>query len=412
MLARGLTLALVAWMVPPPAGADEPGPPLARATPVVLDFRDRPLLDVARTIEARTGKRVTIGGLANRGFNGMEFLEMGQLRWRDQRITLEAPAPLPFWEAIDRLAVAAGGLSYRLGDWGETTGVVLERGGEAPGPSCRAGPFLVALRGVHAYREAILVRGPWVRFEPSGVAVPADAATLTAAPADGGPLYAELEITPEPGLVCRRDGPVVVEAAEDAAGRARAAPSREDERQRVAAFGIIGAGIAPVVRIPLSRPDGDAPGAGSLRILRGTIPVEIGVLRREPAVVIRLGGAEGRVVRGGGAEFTVRADRTQPDGRRSLAIDGRLIGDDDPPAVREARLSALRTFQVRVVDAGGQPARFASTSGGGDGRGTISLGYEYAPTPEAPAPPAEFRFYGLDRASWSIPFAFRDVPLP
>jgi hypothetical protein len=324
-------------------------------------------------------------------------------------VRLESPGPVSFWEAIDRLAVASR-LAYRLGDFGETTGVVFEGDGDAPGPACYSGPFRVGLVGVHEHNDVVLVRGPWVRFYPSGLPAPADAADLASAPKDGGPLYVELGVAAEPGLVCRRNGPLKGLVAVDEAGRPLLVPAREDARQSMRAFAAIDGGITPIVRVPLRRAGGGG-ASKSIKRLRGVIPVEVAALKPEPAVVIRLGDAEGKVFRGGGAVFTVETDRTEPDGRRKLALSCRLSGDE-APAVRDARLAALRTYQLRVVDAHGGAVRFDSSSSGGDGRGTLSFSYEYVPGQPLSEPPAEFRYYDLDRAAWQIPFEFLDIPLP
>ena len=65
-----------------------------------------------------------------------------------------------------------------------------------------------------------------------------------------------------------------------------------------------------------------------------------------------------------------------------------------------------------MVDARGAAVHFGSTSSGGDGRGTLSFSYEYRPGEQRSGPPAEFRYYDLDRAEWQVPFEFRDIPLP
>jgi hypothetical protein len=381
------------------------GARLTRPTSVALDFHDRTIAEVVKAIENRSGKRVAaFSAVAKSAVGGFQPADMS---WRERKVTLESPTPVPFWEAIDRLAVVSR-LAYRLGDFGESTGVVFEGDGDAPGPACYAGPFRIGLLGVHEHREVILVRGPWVRFYPSGV--PADAAELTSAPKDGGPLYAELGVAAEPGLVCRRAGPLRELEALDQAGRSLLAPAREDERQSFQAFAAIDGGIAPVVRVPLRRVE-EGGASKAIRRLRGVIPVEVGALKPEPAVVIRLGESEGRTFRGGEAVFTVETDRTESDGRRKFSLLCRLTGEETS-AVRAARLAALRTYQLRVVDDRGAAVRFASSSSGGDGRGNLSFSYEYIPGQPASEPPAEFRYYDLDRAAWQVPFEFHDIPLP
>ena len=352
----------------------EAGKRLREPSLVALDFRERTVAEVVRTIENRSGKRVAAFGAMTKGaFPGGDPAD---LDWRDRKVTLESPAPVPFWEAIDRLAVASR-LAYRIADFEVTTGVVFEGEGDPPSPACYAGPFRIGLRAIHEYHENIFLRGPWVKFYPSGLAFPADATELAEAPVDGGPLHVELEVAAEPGLVCRRDGPLRDVKVLDDAGRPIQGFRKEDERQTVLAFASIDGEIAPIVRVPLQRAKGNRT-SKSIKTIRGVIPVEIGALQREPAIVIPLGAAEGKTFRGGGAVFTVETDRTEADGRRKLAISCRLTTEDDP-AVREARLANLRTYQLRILDDHGMTSQFATRSSGGDGRGTLSFSYEYDP---------------------------------
>ena len=115
-------------------------------------------------------------------------------------------------------------------------------------------------------------------------------------------------------------------------------------------------------------------GASKLvRMLRGKIPVEVGALRPDPAVVIRLGTAEGKTFRGGGAVFTVTTDRTEADGRMKLALTCTLTGLDGPGRARGPSGQPEDLCNCAVLDDRGMPVRFASGSSGGDGRGTLSF---------------------------------------
>ncbi|SIO57629.1 hypothetical protein SAMN05444166_5449 [Singulisphaera sp. GP187] len=400
---------------------------LTRPTKILLDFRDRPVAEVIKELARRSGKRVVESRSMVKSVAGVSRIGVQpDLSWLERTVTLESPAPVPFWEGIDRLA-EAGRLAYRVGEFGamgsSSTGVSVEGDGTAPSPACYAGPFRVGLLGVHEYNEVILVQGAWVRFYPATTVGQATAADLSAAPKDGGPCYVELNVAPEPGLICRRTGPLQILEAVDESGRSLLAPAREDARQSFDAFAGVGGGFTPVLRIPIKprAPEGGGGGGGrsqSIKTLRGLIPVEIAVLQAEPALVIPLGAAEGKTFRGGGAEFTVGSDRTDPDGRMNLAVTYRLATEYEA-TVRESRLAALRTYQLQIVDARGEPAWHQSSSSGGDGRGTMNFSLEYIPSPQEPEPgvrpklpPAAIRYYDLDRAAFQIPFEFHDIPLP
>ena len=132
-------------------------------------------------------------------------------------VTLESPGPVPFWEAIDRLAEASR-LAYRLGDSSAVRRPAWRSRGTVRPPARPAMPGRSgsACSGSTSTTTSSSSAGPWVRFFPSGESVPGDAADLASAPKDGGPLYAELHAgrRARPGLPPRR-------AVEGAGGRGR-----------------------------------------------------------------------------------------------------------------------------------------------------------------------------------------------
>src|SRR5262249_13733824 len=149
-----LTVGVPAVGVAPPAPrADEAGAAdrLAQPTLVTLDFRDRPISEVLAAIAARSGKRV---GEPD-GFREDGAGE-GNAQWGLRRIRLEAPAPVPFWEAIDRLA-EAGRVGREMTVYGPhghvSTAVLVGRSGGDDGQAYYAGPFRVGLLGVHEHRD-------------------------------------------------------------------------------------------------------------------------------------------------------------------------------------------------------------------------------------------------------------------
>lgn len=410
----GLVMAIVLGAGWAGSDADTADARRTRPTLVALDFHDRTIGEVLKEIANRSGKRVVPEAAFPKTALSERIVALQQdTSWMNRKVTLKSPQPVPFWEAIDRLA-EAGRLGYRLAEGGDpgaaALSVAFTESGAGPGLACYAGPFRVGLHGVHEYHEVLLVRGRWVQILPSGLTIAADASELSTAPKDGGPLFVELNVAAEPGLICRRNGPLQGLEASDESGRSLAAPLREDEHQSFQAFTAVSGGFEPVVRIPLKRVEGKG-SKNVLKRLRGVIPVELGVLKAEPAVVIRLGDSESKVLRGGGVVFTVEKNAIEAEGRLKLALSCRL-DHDERPAPREARLAALRTYQLHVVDAQGAPARFTSSSSGGDGRGTLTFTYEYAPGPPDWKPPAELRYYDLDRVAWQVPFAFDDIPLP
>jgi hypothetical protein len=239
---------------------------------------------------------------------------------------------------------------------------------------------------------------------------PADATALASAPPDGGSDYAELQVLVEPGLVCRRDGPLRRLEATDQQGRSLLAPLREGSGLSPPStlYEPFSGGISPWLRIPLRRTQ---VASRRLGLLRGAIPVEVGVVKTEPALVIPLPGAAGKTFRGASVTFVVQEYAVGADGSVKLAVTGRFDGDMDP-GLRRAADMRLMASQYRVVDAEGRNVRFQS-SGAGAGLGEVPLTFTYIPGMSlGTGPPAEFRYYDLRRAAVEVPFEFRDIPLP
>jgi hypothetical protein len=392
---------------PPPSGPDRAGR-LTEPTLVRLDFRDRPIGEVVRELGRRSGRAISDRGGLTKDFNGLP-----DRSWVERPVTLEAGEPVPFWEAIDRLAVA-GHVGYHLAKYGDTgaewTGVLFEGGDANVGDFVQyAGPFRVSLEGLHEHRDLVFVRGPWIQVFPSGYSGWADAADLATAPADGGPFHAEMQVMAEPGLIVRRTGPVNVTEAVDDRGRSLIGSIPNDRPAQPWTFQeVFEGGVSPALRAPLRRPDG-GPAGKVLRRFRGTIPVEIAALRAAPVLAVRLDGAEGKTFRGGGYTVVVEKARPEPDGRFTVALTVRPDEAIEPAA----RSAILMRNQWLLADAAGRAVRFMSGGTGGDERGGARITSEYQPQDDLPTgPPVEFRLFGLERVNWEIPFEFRDVPLP
>lgn len=384
-------------------------------------------------------------------------------------MTLESSGPVPFWEAIDRLS-AAGRLAYRVGDFGDSTGVAFEGDGDSDGgvtgPACYAGPFRIGLIGVHEHREVVLVRGPWVRFYPVGSTAPADASDLVSAPKDGGPLYVELNLAAEPGLVCRRDGLLddgpfrfhlvrLARHREVTPVRPPADPkSRESlsaEIQVVAEPGLAVSPIGPVIleeavvdRGRDLRPDppvGPAPNqvlpprfeeghparfalqvplepgagpGGRLRRLKGRVRVVV-IARTGDPIIIPLAGAAGRPFSTAGTTLSVGVVRTVAETASfQFAIheeqtDGRFsrgraieVGGYRPPDQVEYHVQ-LQDDRGRMLWWDASPLRSAE---GGGLETSITIYQSPGGTP------ARLLYHGVIGAAAVLSFEFNDLPLP
>jgi hypothetical protein len=415
MLATALCLPVVATLRAGPPPDPEPGERLTRPSLVSLDFRDRPIAEVIRAIGERSGRNVSDQGGTTKAFSPVGairvFPPVRAPEWRTRKISLMAPGPVPFWEAVDRIA-EAGQTNYRFagsGDTGwESTVVVFGDDEVRPGGLVQyTGPLRVQLLAVHGYDEAIFVRGPWVRANQGNFyAAPVEAADLGAAPPDGGPLHAEIQVMAEPGLACRLVGPPAnLEAVDDLGRPMLAAPAAK--RPRPGPWFVDRSGESLILRVPLARPDAKG---RTIRHFRGTIPVEIAAVRPEPSVAFKLHGAEGQTFRGGGMAITLETFRIEPDGRIQIAFRGEVEGEMAPER-RTLLMNQFRKYQFRIVDASGARVQFSSSSSNGDLRGRASLAFVYTPGANS-RPPAEFRYHEMDRVTWDAPFEFRDVPLP
>ena len=141
------------------------GRQLVRETPVVLDFRDRPTIEVIETIGNRTGMPLELAPGNN---------PMGQ----DRPITLEADGPVPYWEAIERLCRVAAlrvaseqetwqarrNFGGQIGIFGDPprrprTGrerLLLPAAGGDPAPVSIVGAFRIAVQSVSLRRDRAL----------------------------------------------------------------------------------------------------------------------------------------------------------------------------------------------------------------------------------------------------------------
>jgi hypothetical protein len=373
------------------AAGDEPAAIVdpTKAALVKLDFRGRSVGEVARAIGERGGSPVELlGGSFPPGPDG-----------GDKKITIEAPEPVPFWEAIDRLCAEAGlqrsgPATLPFGQRQRHIQLHGPAGDGDPGPAQHVGPFRFGRFALHAHYTRVYVPEP---NTPSGP----------------GPFFAEFQVLVEPRIIAVRTGPVRGLEVVDEQGRSLVDPA-------VAA----GKGPEPpsgydlnhdaMVRIPLVRPE--SPGR-RLRRLKGVMPVEVGVRPAEPDVVVAAGEAAGKTFRVG--DMTVKVGKFDPGtrGAAALALTAQIEGERGdvgkvPAVVLSARVMNILYRQIEIVDARGEPVR--SLSGGAFPRGNLlTLNYTLGPQPGQPGlRPAKLRIYAPKWVAWDAPFEWADLPLP
>ena len=194
------------------------GDELVTPTMVDLDFQDRPMYEVLQVLSVRTGCPLRIYEL--------------QKDWLDTRITIHEPAPLPFWQAVDRLC-AVGGFQTNLG----MGGVSFFRD-EIAGPTSDYGAFRVQLYDITyngRYRSLHLKR-------PTGTEG-----------TEGEDSVINLHIMVEPRIMIRNNGDLKNLAVIDDLGQSLL-PANPQASQPHYAFGFTPAAFA-LGQVPLKRLD-------------------------------------------------------------------------------------------------------------------------------------------------------------
>ncbi len=377
---------------PPPPPAPPTGP-----TPVALDFPGRPIAQVIRTLAERTGGMV-------------DTFNTNDARWAET-INLTAPAPVPFWEAIDRLRAVANltrtvtqagpsGIPPARVQFSANLGhVAASASASDEGLITYVGPFRVGPVVVHEHFSRVFHRSV---LPAAGVATP---------PA---PFYAEVALMAEPNLMATQVGPLRRLEAVDDAGQSLLEPRLGGEAPANLAAGAYGPPRA--LTFPLVRA---AKPSKLLATLRGVLPLEVARRPTAPTTVVPLEGSVGKTVRDGELVVTVREYWVDPQGQAAVKLTIRLEGPRavaDPKArgLVAARLWSVYHEQIGMADAHGRPVRIAS--GGANQAGDaneLNVDYRFLPS-GAPRsePPTHLRIYRPAWVAWELPLEFRDVPLP
>ncbi len=356
---------------------------LDRPTMVVLDFEDRPLGEAIEAVAARGGFSISLEdpGLAAR------------------RVTVKAPGPLPFWEAVDRLG-RAGHVRHDPGYQYDNEGRVTRAStirlvdGDPPRFTAYPGPLRIHAFATHRHRD--------VSFETPGPhIVPQKSPTMTV----------EIQAFAEPGRTINPDGQPRLEAV-DGQGRSIARQPGGGEQTNPSEHTWLAPGRTSLLhwQVPIGLPD--LPARSPLK-LRGVLPVVIGSRRPDP-LVIPLADAPGKTFRQGTG--VVRVERVANQSGSST-VDLTLGEEARPPdrvraaaGPEEDSLADFPRDRIEFEDAEGHPLGFqiagnpsASTTNG-ELRADIFV--------SGVAPPARLTVYRLQRLAVEIPFELADVPSP
>ena len=375
---------------------------LVEPTSVSLGFRDVPISEAIRAINAETG--LTLATSTD-----------GDPAWADRRLTLDAGTPLPFWKAVDALC-EAGKAHYSLGgptSAGQGPSIFSIGDGPAlpPGPTFDRGPFRVQLAGTRSQDEPLITTyarpGARVMITPRSVIV----GSRNPAPTSKS-LTLDLLVAAEPRLSIAPNGPVRVTEAFDEVGRPLIAAARPAGIQH--SSGYFGMNSSPVLRLraDLAQPEG---GARRIKRIRGMIPVAVATRKPDP-LVLSLDKAAALVARNDEVEVVVREVRPARQGKHctielslknvaaTVAQADALEGDIQPDRTN----SPLQ--QIEVLDDQGRPLPWFQKSSLFNGDETRLI-LVILPV-DAAGPPATIRHHGMIRGSAEIPFEFRDIALP
>jgi hypothetical protein len=382
---------------------------LTRPTRVRLEFRETPVVEAIRSFSQQCGFRIV--------------LAPENSPWhRTARITIQEPAPMDFWKAVDRLRDSAG-LYYNPGPGGyagqrdPTFSLTV---GEPRGvtPLSDHGPFRVSLLGIHYQRDLNFDAGPRVRRVPPRPAErPAGAAEkspVAHAPLDQVQFFARIMVAAEPRMAIHQNGPLRDVEAFDSRGNSLT-PAEPEGSGYNRYSGYFGIASSPVLQLqaPLSRPE--TPG-DSIKKLRGNIPLALSARKPDPLVISLAPGAR-KSAENSEALVTVHDIRPQPGNSRNTLLELSIRNADEelrPPAGAGAGFGSLleRTdpqhLQVEVVDSEGHLIPwFPSGANTETSRVTLTL----TSLPQT-TEPKELRYYSLIRTNVNVPFEFRDLPMP
>lgn len=393
---------------------------LVEATEVVLDFDDRPLVEVVQTLSKRSGMR-------------LHLYPENPATWKDRRIHLVADGPVPFWTAITELC-RAGGLSYDFasGPFGigrePGTGLRLMPGVQTDGPTSDSGPFRATLTSIHHSRERSLKPGrvaagrPLMKGEVR-IGMPAQGLEISGADSFQEDFHVQMQIVAEPRLTMSVEGsPRVLEAIDDR-GQSLTIDARNEPQKRYAgySFGYVTPAEASMMQLPLPLRYPAEPGK-TIRRLRVGLALEVAARRPDP-IVLPIAEANGQTIRNGELSVEVHGTKPHANGGRTLDVTIRSLNEPTPnpepgmppPMPRYNGPDSYRN-PLEIVDDQDRPVAWyaASMQGGPDGMhlSIQFLAHDQADPTRKASLPAKIRLYEMNRVHTELTLDFQDIPMP
>jgi hypothetical protein len=410
---------------------------LLQPTLVRLDFHDRPLSEVIEEIGRRAGISVTPGNAPS-----MPRRPQDRPSWPDRRITLEAPDPLPFWEAIDRLC-RAGGLRrpyppHLHGPEDRFGRLVLEPGQASP-PRTDVGPFRVELLRICRERDLDLTPGlaPFIHrqmvISAGGPGSGAEAKEIRSSS-----FFAELLISAEPKLRILGESSLERLKAVDGQGHSVLRESSAEARQAQLELFRINPQIDPMLHPELrfgagsriSAPaqfraillaDSTPPGT-RLAELKGVIAVAVMARQADP-LVTPLVDVKDKTIENDQVRLTIHEAVVKPNvfhGELELTLETARAGETikvQGPGIGPIEINRPADciqHELEILDNQGQSIGWSFLQAPAQrDRGRMRLmvrprnqgeGLDFAKL--------KFRVYTMVGAAIELPFSFTDVPMP
>jgi hypothetical protein len=382
---------------------------LTQPTLIQLDFEDRPLPEVLKTVSEQAGIKLGL-------------IPENSPSWPNRRITLHESTPLPFWKAMDRICDAAR-LQYNVGMHGMATSreqvfPLFDGGPRVPGPTSDSGPFRVCLLSLH-YQRDVAFNHAAAMIPQRGVVPPRPLpAGIVNTPQPDGPavieqFYAQVQVSAEPRLSLSQNGPLRILEAVDDRGQSLAPESGDGPvTQRFSGYYGLTSGSALQLQAQLRHPE--QPGQ-SIRKLRGILPIMVATRKPEPLVVPLQGGA-GKSFHNDDVNLSILDVRINP-ANNQTSID--LVIRPGAPSSSgfapqggngspfQIQRPDMHQQQIEVVDSQGRVIPWYHSSFDAEGaRMTLTL------TPHDQAAPTELHYFGLARASTEVSFEFSNIPMP
>ncbi len=391
---------------------------------VRLEFRDRPLPEVLKSLGEQSGW--TIGFAAEAG-----------PQFSQRRVTLEASKPVPYWEAIDQIArlvpcqVATGMNQGGFGP-GNAAQAAVQLIPAKPGliPSSTSGPFRTTVFKIHHERNREFFAGLPAQFvfnQGFAGVVPQPARAVEGRPAGTNEAAGEfqeqfvvgLQLLAEPRLSMVQSGAMKIMTAVDETGLslATADPTATPlPGLGMNPYGIVG-GSQLIVPVPLLLPEAHGKW---IKRLKGEVPVLVHS-RKENPQVLKLADAKDKPVELPGLSVQVHEIKTVPNQPFiSIEMTVKAKGNVEPGQLQNGFGPEFPIFrnnmgqsqsQIEFVDAQGRLYPQWYTFNPQATNEGLRLTVRLVPG-EGLGPPAELRHYELARAESVVTFDLENIPMP